>query len=56
MSFNIYQNGRITNNVPYTTTSITISSLTLGETYSFYITSLIGKIESEPSNVIQITL
>jgi hypothetical protein len=51
-SYNIYQNGVIIQNVPYTTTSITISGLTQDTRYSFYVTSLSNTIESSPSNTI----
>ena len=47
-SYNIYQNGVIIQNVPYTTTSTTISGLTTG-TYSFYITSISNTTESPNS-------
>ena len=50
-SYNIYQNGQLIANVPYPTTSTTISGLTTG-TYSFYITALSTTIESEPSNTV----
>jgi len=49
-SFNIYENGILIKNVPYTTTSITVQ-ICNGNTI-FYVTSLSGVIESDPSNVV----
>ena len=49
-SYNIYNNGNFVQNVPSTTTSITIS-ISCSD-YSFYVTSLSGNIESIPSNII----
>jgi len=49
-SFNIYKNGILIQNVPYTTTSITIQ-LCDGNTI-FYVTALSGLIESDPSNIV----
>ena len=54
-SYNIYQNGQIINNVPFTEMSITISNLISSITYNFYITSLSNTIESLPSNTITST-
>jgi hypothetical protein len=51
-SYNIYQNGVIIQNVPYTTTSTTISDLAYCISYSFYITSLSNTTESIPSNTV----
>jgi hypothetical protein len=49
-SYNIYLNGQIYTNVPYTITSITIDDLV--SINEFYVTSLSSKIESLPSNTI----
>ena len=51
-SYNIYQNGQIINNVPFTTLLITINNLISTNSYSFYITSVSNTIESLPSNTI----
>lgn len=48
-SYNIYQNGILVQNVPYTTTSITVEIF--GNSI-FYVTSISGVIESFPSNVV----
>lgn len=48
-SYNIYVNGQLYTNVPYTTTTITISDLISG-VYSFYVTSISNTTESEKSN------
>ena len=50
-SFNIYQNGVLFKNVPYTTISINISIDTCLN-YFFYVTSLSTTIESSPSNIV----
>jgi hypothetical protein len=52
-SYNIYLNGQIYTNVPYTTTSITIED-GLFVINEFYVTSLSDQIESLPSNTINI--
>ena len=54
-SYNIYVNGIIYTNVPYTTTTITINGLSNGN-YSFYVTSLSNTTESDPSNTINVTI
>lgn len=51
-NYNIYQNGVIVKNVPYPITSTTINGLTIGTSYSFYVTSLSNTIESFPSNIV----
>jgi hypothetical protein len=54
-SYNIYINGQLYINVPYTTTIITINDLPNGN-YSFYVTSLSNTIESDNSNTITINI
>ena len=54
-SYNIYENGKLINTISYQITSIIISNLTSASTYSFYVTSLSGKIESPPSNSVTAT-
>ena len=49
-SYNIYKNGQFINNVPFTTTSITILNVIPNTT--FYITSISNTTESLPSNTI----
>lgn len=51
-SYNIYQNDILIRNVPYTITSTTIDGLTIGQSYSFYITSVSNTNESIPSNIV----
>lgn len=51
-SFNIYENGVLIQNVPYTTTSTTVQ-ICDGNAV-FYVTSLSGVIESYPSNVVDV--
>lgn len=57
-SYNIYQNGNIVSNVPYTDNSISITldttSANSGSVYTFYITALSNTIESTYSNSITI--
>jgi len=55
-SYNIYQNGILIANVPYTTTIYTINNLSDGVTYSFYVTSISNTTMSEPSNIVNIIL
>jgi hypothetical protein len=50
-SFNIYQNGSLINNVPYTTNKTKIN-INNKNSYNFYVTSLSTNIESSPSNSI----
>lgn len=54
-SYNIYINGQLYTNVPYTTTIISINDLPNGN-YSFYITSVSNTTESENSNTINIII
>ena len=49
-SYNIYVNGQIYTNVPYTTTTITINDLYCEN--SFNVTSISNTIESNPSNTV----
>lgn len=51
-SYNIYQNGILVQNVPYTTLSTTINALDVGTLYSFYITSVSNTSESLISNTV----
>jgi hypothetical protein len=51
-SYNIYENGRLIANVPYPTNSFTYTNC---DTNTYYITSISGTTESEPSNIITIT-
>ena len=51
-SYNIYQNGIINKTVSYQITSTTMTNLTSGSSYSFYVTSVSNTTESEPSNTI----
>ena len=54
-SYNIYQNGKVIENVPYTTITKTINNLTSASTYTFYVTSFSRTIESLPSNQVTTT-
>jgi len=54
-SYNIYQNGKVIENLRYTTKTKTISNLDSDSTYSFYVTSLSRTIESLPSNQVTAT-
>jgi len=49
-SYNIYQDGRIVQNVSYNVTSTTVSGLNPQDVNFFYVTSLSNTIESGPSN------
>jgi hypothetical protein len=51
-SYNIYENGQLIANVPYPTNSYTYTNC---DTNTFYITSISGTTESEPSNTVTIT-
>lgn len=52
-SFNIYQNGVLIKNVPYTVTTFTTPTLVAG-TYSYYIKALSNTTESLPSNTVTV--
>jgi hypothetical protein len=52
-SYNIYQNGKLIENVPYTVTSTTINGLYCFKN-SFYITSLSRSVESADSNIVNV--
>jgi len=54
-SYNIYINGQIYTNVPYTTTTITINNLSNGNN-SFYVTSISNTTESDKSNTVNVTI
>jgi len=54
-SFNIYQNGILTANVLYPINTITITIDNICGSDSFYVTSLSNDIESEPSNIINVS-
>ena len=51
-SYNIYENGQLIANVPYPTNSFTY---TVCGVNTFYITSISGTTESEPSNTVTVT-
>jgi hypothetical protein len=51
-SYNIYENGRLIANVPYPTNIYTYTNC---DTNTFYVTSISGTTESEPSNTITVT-
>ena len=55
-SFNIYQNNLLIKTVPSTITSAIINNLEFNIVYSFYVTALIDKSKSLPSNSINVTL
>ena len=55
-SYNIYQNGLLVQTQPYTIKSTTIGGLILGMSYSFFITSVSNRIESLPSNIINVNI
>ena len=55
-SFNIYQNNILIQNVPYTTTSITIYNLISKTNYTFYIKSISTTILSASSNSLTISI
>ncbi len=58
-SFNVYQNSALYSTVPYPINSITISGLTTGTTYTFYVTNICLTnptiVESIPSNSVTIS-
>jgi hypothetical protein len=51
-SYNIYENGRLIANVPYPINTFTYTNC---DTNTFYVTSISGTTESEPSNTVTIT-
>ena len=51
-SYNIYENGQLIANVPYPTNTFTYTNCGVN---TFYITSISGTTESEPSNTITVT-
>ena len=51
-SYNIYENGRLIANVPYPTNTFTYTNC---DTNTFYVTSISGTTESEPSNIVTVT-
>jgi hypothetical protein len=55
-SYNIYQNGKLIQNQPYTITDTIIYGLSNNMNYSFYISSISNMIESSPSNILNLSL
>ena len=55
-NFNIYQDGKFIERVPYTKTTTNVYNLSDCTNYSFYITSLSNTTESQPSNSLNIYL
>ena len=51
-SFNIFKDGILYQNVPYTDTTIVITGLDSNTLYSFFVTALSTNIESSPSNTV----
>jgi len=51
-SFNIFKDGILYQNVPYTDTTIVITGLNSNTLYSFFVTALSSNIESSPSNTV----
>ena len=54
-SFNVYQDSILVQNIPYPTTSATITGLVPSTTYSYYIRSVSSGIESADSNTESVT-
>jgi hypothetical protein len=54
-SFNVYQDSILVQNIPYPTTSATITGLVPSTTYSYYIRSVSSGIESTDSNTESVT-
>lgn len=51
-SFNIFKDGILYKNIPYTDTTIIITGLNSNTLYSFFVTALSTNIESSPSNTV----
>ena len=54
--YNLYRDGIILNQEPLTTTSYHDYDVTIGVSYSYYVTALYDEAESEPSNVVEVTV
>ena len=56
IGYNIYRDGELLNSEPVMEFELIDSDLTIGQTYQYYVTALYEEGESEPSEILEVTL